>query len=69
MEIKNKSLLYCPDCGAKLQFSYIDSDGNHIYTCRKSDEDYYFVKDGEYLYCVSKYTGRRECYGLASQNN
>lgn len=64
MKIKDESLLYCPDCGAKLEFSY-ESEGRHIYYCPEGDEEYYFEKKDGYLYCVCLYDGKRECYGTA----
>lgn len=73
MIIKNKSLLYCPDCGGplSLHYKYRDEETGEdcaVYLCRKTGEMYSFETDGEYLYCVCLYTKKRTCYGLASQN-
>lgn len=71
MKIKD-ALLYCPDCGHRLEFDYSYKDERTgeertVYYCPEGDEQYYFQVIGKYLYCICQWTCQKYNYGLASQ--
>ena len=55
----------CPDCGEPLVKDYINGEGEQVWYCPNGDEEYVFRKEGEYVYAVCLYDGKKTCVGVS----
>lgn len=55
----------CPICGEPLEKDYINANGEQVWYCPNGDEEFVFRAEGEYMYAVSTYNGKKICMGTA----